>query len=713
VVLPGPPDQSSPTTSNPPNGPAIAQPSAENPLEPDQNDAAILQRMRDKAREKRQYFLDTFNQIEEFSYGKDYNKLIYDQDTAANKQNFMHRAKINRASEFAEIVGSYLFPKVPDAQINSRTWATYWEKKRHKVEQDYMKYVLAAGDMHSHARRQITEACLSGKGVLKQAFNSKKGIVQNIYKSCRDLLLDPDAKADEDLNFIVIRNVKPKWELKQILERERGDNVMDGTVDSMSTSLETDTQVDRQISMDSVEYYEFYLTVGLWRFGQTSLGAEASPDDPNTLQQDDSPRKYYWIPGKVLAIAEWEIPWFLIDEWPLSWVDLRPRPNHLWPAAPMEPGLGHLIQMNWAYTFFMNRMRFAWRTFLIAVSYNGQGVDDNELMKMVFNDDFSFLRMKVNGDAYKFNDLVQQFKFDAGVQEFKDTWALLSEEFAKSTGLSEILYDGEGVRQSRIKADVEFKDKQSKNRIEDMRLITLNHWSKVYRKCLFAARYLHTPDEISTILGPEAGSIWGTLSDPQQVLAEAQQRQQQKQMIQAQFQQQLAQYQQAVSHIPPPPPGMPPNVPPPPQAPTDDQMEMMLGPPRLVSQEEWVHTADRTIDAGSAVPQDLDAKSDGLHAILTQLVPVLGPLPQSAQFIAAAVVEFLKLGQFSPDLIACGNIMLKAATAPPPMMPMPLPHAGPAGPSGPPPAHPGSVPPTPSPPANQNPVGAPPGKPVG
>ena len=262
MVLPGPPDQSSPTTSNPPNGPAIAQPSAENPLEPDQNDAAILQRMRDKAREKRQYFLDTFNQIEEFSYGKDYNKLIYDQDTAANKQNFMHRAKINRASEFAEIVGSYLFPKVPDAQINSRTWATYWEKKRHKVEQDYMKYVLAAGDMHSHARRQITEACLSGKGVLKQAFNSKKGIVQNIYKSCRDLLLDPDAKADEDLNFIVIRNVKPKWELKQILERERGDNVMDGTVDSMSTSLETDTQVDRQISMDSVEYYEFYLTVG-------------------------------------------------------------------------------------------------------------------------------------------------------------------------------------------------------------------------------------------------------------------------------------------------------------------------------------------------------------------------------------------------------------------------------------------------------------------
>lgn len=655
-----------PVAPESPAPPGMTQPPARARTDADRKDAGILEKLRDRWRTRRKDFLDVFDKVEEYSYGKGYDKL-YSGNEAANGLTW--KAKINRASEFAEIMGSYLFPKVPNAQVNSRSWATYWQRKRHQVEQDYLEYALWEGDFHQHMRKEITEALLSGRSCLYTGFNDKKGIFQNVYRSCRDLLMDADAKSAEELNGIAIKRTMPKWQLKSLIQKVRGDNEMDTVIDGLTvmTDGQPASNTDQPVTndRDTADYYEFYLKVGLWRFGDTTLGS--SPGQDGQIVQDDSPRKFYWVPGNVLAVDEWELPLYLIDEWPLSWLDLRPKPNCLWPASPLETGLTHLENLNFMYTFYMNRIRFAWRTFLIAVNYNGVGVDDDQLMKMVFAGDFSFLRVKVSGNEIPFDKLVQQFKMDSGIDEFERCWSLVSAEFAKSTGLSEIMYSGEGQRQSRVQADVEFKAKTATSRVEDMRTLTIEHESRVMRKTLLAARFMQTPEEIAKILGPEAGQIWGILQDPEVVDQENQQRAQAKQQMQMQAQQMMAQYQQMMKSMPPPmapAPGMPmpPQPPPPPIIPTEDDMERQLGPPKYVAMETWIHEADRTVDAGTAKAQDHDTKVETLQMIIGQYGPMITALPDGARTIATAMLELAKLTQLSHDLQASFANLVKSTT---------------------------------------------------
>lgn len=650
-----------------------AQPSA-NATQTDTANAGILEKMRDRARTKRTDFLEIFDKAEEYSYGKNYDKLYAATDNTANLST---KAKINRASEFTEIMGTSLFPKVPDAQVNSRPWADYWQRKRHMVEQNYLSYALDAGDFHQHMRKEITEALLSGRSTLYTGLNANKGIFQNVFRSCRDLLMDPDAKSDEEITWIAIKRTKPKWEFKKLMEDVRGDNAMDAVIDSMQIIVDgqnptatTANATERSDERQTVDYYEFYLKVGIWRFGSTDLGAESGED--GQIVQDDSPRKFYWTPGHILAFSEWELPLFMIDEWPVSWLDLRPRPNHLWPASPIETGLVHLEQLNFMYSFYTNRIRFAWRTFLIAVNYNGVGVDDDQLMKLVFAGDFSFLRVKVSGNEIPFDKLVQQFKMDSGIDEFERAWGLVSTEFAKSTGLSEIMYSGEGQRQSRVQADVEFKAKTSQNRVEDMRQLTIEHESSVMAKTLFGARFIHTPEEIAKILGQESGDIWGTLASPEQVAMEKQQRDAMKQQLQQQAQMMQQQYGVMMQSMPPPMPGGP-MPPPPPVMPTDDDLEAQLGPPKFVSMEAWIHEADRIVDAGSARAMDHDAKIETLKMMIGQYGSVITALPGGANALSTALHELSKLEQLSNDMQKAFATMVKQTVglAPQGMAPSP------------------------------------------
>ena len=650
--------------------PAIAQPSATQLTQADKNDAQILSTQRDSARERRRSFIDIFNRIEEFSYGNNYDKLLYSGDESMSSMRF--KAKINRASEFAEIGGTFIFPKVPDAQVNSREWATYWAQKRHMVEQNYLKYALWEGDYHLHVRKEVTECLLSGRSAVFTGFNPDKGIVQNVFRSCRDLLMDPAAKCAEEVNWVAIKRTKPKWELKNHLQQVRGDNEMDSVIDGLSMIKEETNQqqsgMPGQVNdIDSVDYYEFYFRVGLWRFGQTSLGL--STDENGQSIQDDSPRKFYWVPGRVLAVSEWEMPLYMINEWPVSWVDYRPRPNHLWPAAPMETGLTHLENLNFMYSFYANRIRFAWRTFLVAVNYNGTGVSDDELMKLVFNGDFSFLRVKISGDEHKFGDLVQQFKFDSGIDEFERAWALVSSEFAKSTGLSDIMYSGEGATQSRVTADVEFKKNTSSGRFEDMRSLNVDHMSRVMRKTLFAARFMHAPEDIAKILGAEAGRIWGTLAAPEQVAMELQQRSDIKKQWADEAQMMRQGFMDQMAKMPPPmaaPGMMPPPPPMPPPIPTDDELEARLGPPQFISMEDWIHEADRTVDAGTTVAMDHNAKMEALTSIIAN--PAIPQMPGGTKAIAVALMEMAKLQQLSHDMQAAFKEMVTATS----IQPMPL-----------------------------------------
>jgi hypothetical protein len=173
---------------------------------------------------------------------------------------------------------------------------------------------------------------------------------------------------------------------------------------------------------------------------------------------------------------------------------------------------------------------------------------------------------------------------------------------------------------------------------------------KIYRKRLFAARFLHPSEDIAKLFGPEAGKIWGEIASPEAVANEKAAR--------------TAMYQDAAMQ------GMPP-----------EQVDQILGPPALVDMEAWIHEADRTIDAGSMRRMDLDAQIQNLNVALNQLAPSLVNMPGGGEFVSALAAEFAEKNRMSPELVsAARNIATQIAMQQQMMAAMPPQGAPPAAP---------------------------------
>lgn len=629
----------------------------------------VAKRLIEAAEKDREPFIKQGKEVEEFSYGD------HDKQYAEFGSELFFKAKVPKTSEFLEIMQPYLLPDRPTLDVTPRDHVDLWGRRRLDLEAKYADYSFVEGDLYSHLRSAVAQALTYGRGVLWTTFNKNKKIVQNVFGCVSELLLDPDARANEDIHWGGRKRRKPRWELRQLLP-DAAD-----IIDRLPPCDKTPRTGAADKASELVEYYIIYSRVGLHNYASSNsiLGQAAMNDDPAMAEMmagltDDSPRRYIVSDGKILAVEPWEIPLFLDDMWPWETLDLRDRPGHLWPVSPLEPGLGYLKAMDWAMTFAMSRMRITSRTPIVVANYNGQGIDDTELVKLLQGEVFDVLRIRINGNEYKIGDLVQQFKLDSGVPELVNFFDLMNREFAKAVGLYEILYAGDTSTQIRTATDAEMKDKRSRGRIDDMVGQTYRFLSRVSRKTLLAARFLHPPEDLARLFGKSAGALWGTLAPPEVVEKEREVR---AQMIarQTDMMRQAALLSPPVGAT-----GLP--MPPPP-VPTPEQVDDLLGPPQFVNMEEWIHEAGREVEAGSMRRLDHSTQIDNLNVALNQLAPSVVALPNGPKFIAALAEEFAEINRFSPRMKDAAKAL---ADIPPPMPPMPP--GGDAGPGGPPPAKP-------------------------
>ncbi len=650
----------------------------------------------------RKDFLEMGKDIEWFGYAKSYDDMYKQTDpnspTDADPEP-VWKAKINRAAEYVEVIGPYLYPENPVAEVLSSDHARYWPRKRHVIEKQYINHAITDGDLAAHAHRWVNQACVYGRGVMWTGFDLEKKIVVHIFDTIDNLLLDPDARCMEELGWAGRIRFKPKRELLR-LHPEMREKILALKGGKKRSSDDQTGSTDQACEM--VEYTEFWFKDGLHHFS-TELSGEI--DEEGKVAYEDAPKKYVLAEDTILACSPWEIPFHVDNKWPFEVVDLRERPGKLWPAAPLEPALPHLKALNWIYTLYLNRMRTACKMALVVLTQNGQTIDEDELMKLLKGKDMSVVRLKINGEHIPIGEILQQFKIDTGVEQMKIFVEMVGREFEKSSGLSEILYAGEMARQPRSATEVDFKDKQSKNRIEEMRRRVQAAMTRLMQKYIFAGRYLHPPEDIGKLFGPSAAAAWGTLAAPEQVAEEQKVRGELAKNITAQAQAAADQALMAPPQMDPMS-GMPMPPPAPPKVPTPDEIEQQLGPEMFVSMDEWMNEADRGIEAGSMRLMDHDAQVDNLNIALNQLAPAVANMPGGAQFVAAVAREFATVNRFSPELRKAAEdfytATLAAAMAPP--MPPPMPGGGPPGkgpaggkppgPGGPPPMKPGMPGPT-------------------
>lgn len=629
----------------------------EDPSEPDNQQAAIgrvISRIIEAGRLDREKWLKQGDEIERYTTSDDYGFLYQDFDT-----DISFKARVNKASEYQQIYGAFLYPNNPDAAITSEAWASTWATKRHRIEEQYADYAAKHGNLAVHMRRCVDHALIYGRAPLWAGFNASKGIVQHVFDRSSHLLLDPDAKNFEEINWQSRERFKPRWELaKRYPESAAIIDKLPGYSDPSSKGKDKAPQGDR--GSDIIQYYEVWMGVAASNYSASleTVTADGVPMQPKM--------KYCIADGKIIHAGDWEIPFFLMDEWPGTCLDLMEKPGCLWPTQPLEPGMGHLRAMNYAYTLFISKFRFMSRTPFARMTVNGQKIENEQLHKILRGEQIDILDVVVNGAEIgdvDINKLFQRIDWGDPVPGMERLWALLSTEFEKSTGLAEVLYAGQTKTQIRSAKAADIIESNSRMRSDAMRETVVQYLTKIFRKTLFAARYMHGSEDITKLFGPEAGKLWGELGSPEAVVQEEEMRAQIGEMMSQQMQMMGAPPEQIVASV-----------------------EEQLGPPQFVSMDGWLHEADRMVDAGSMRRMDADAQMQAVSVMLNQVGPSVVNIPGGAAFIGMLAAEATKLSRLSPELLAAAeNIatMAQQMAMMPPLPPGPSPEKPPqAGPTG-------------------------------
>lgn len=613
-----------------------------------------IKRLISASEEDAKDWLKQGDEIEKYCTSNDYGFLYQDFDA-----DLSFKARVNKASEFTQILGPYMYPTNPDASVTSEPWSDTWAKRRHEIEERYADYAAKHGRLDVDMRRGIDHALIYGRAPLWCGFDTKKKIVRHVFDRVSNYGVDPDARVIEERNYEWRKRIKSRWELialypdsKAIIER-----LPAYTKPKSDESLKRNADSTNEL----VCYYE------VW------FGVNASNYIPSTevIGMDgveaQAEMKFCVADGHVLHKGEWEIPFFLIDEWPSTSLDLLEMPGRLYPKQPMEPGMGHLRAMNWLYTLFLAKTRLMTRTPFARLTINGQTIEADQMHKILRGEQMDILNVCINGTDLENVDINKYFqRIDWGdpVPGFERAYALAGGEFDKSTGLAEVLYSGQTSTQIRNAATANLIESNSKSRIEAMRETTLKFLGRIFRKTLFAARYLHDAEDITTLFGKQAGQLWGVLGDPQAVA--------QEQAIRDEL---MAN----ATSVPDPMTGVP-LMP--------EQVEDMMGPPQFVSMDTWMNEADRAIDGGSMIRNDHDAKVNSMNVAMNQLGPAVVNLPGGGEYVAALAKEFSKINRLSPELQAAADKLAGAiqqaqmAMMAPPTQSAPTPAGGPAGDPG-------------------------------
>jgi hypothetical protein len=479
-------------------------------------------------------------------------------------------------------------------------------------------------------------------------YNPRKKCVTHSFGSVKELVVDPDAMTMDEANIKFRRRIKPRYEVMQMFpEKEALIKQLPKATDLPSHLSNTNNQ---NTNSELISYIEIYTRVGAGRWmsdAQSALG-----DDPQKIVISDE--------GKVIDIGPWEIPFWHDDLWPCEELDFRELPGQVWPAAPMEPGLGFIKAINWLHTLYMTKMRVTTRTPLVVMKRNGVEIEKDQLVKLLRGSQMDTLVVTVNGNEnYKISDLVEQFKFETGVAEFERFASIMENGFERATGLDSILFAGQTSTQIRTAEDAKLKDRNSRTRIDHMKQMVEKFMSQLGRKGRIAARYLETPEDIGKIFGPQAAQEWGYLAPPEVV---AQQRELQKQTEQANQQMGDLAPQLQAAGIPVPPP-------------------RPIPPVQAVDFENWLLESDVSIESGSMRRLDIDQQIDATNAAMNQAFPALMQAGQTvpALHILQSWAKSNDMPQETQDAIADA---IKRASMPPPPPPMP---AGPPGAPPPPP----------------------------
>ena len=601
----------------------------------DETAGKVMQTMVNAARKGRERFLRVGGEISRFGYDP---KYAFDKESLPNLPMASYfRNKVPMTTEAIRTFGPYLYQQDPTRMAVPRTNADERMIGLADVIQRYLNYTPGECGLRSHSSRAIDQSIAYGRGVLWTGMHPTKKLICSTYDTVENLIIDPTATVPDDIGFVGRRRRQPRdlaiAEHPQFAERLKKVPKGGGRKDSGDQSADYDN--------DHICYWIIWSKRGIetWEGGAEYAKAMAADGGEVT----PGPRKYLISDeGFFIGQEAWEVPYYLDDSFPCTWLDYHPLPDGVWPQSVLEPGLGYQKYLNWIINLTMGKYRYTCRTVMAMVRNGMDGLDDDASQRLLVGSDVDAITINNRtGDPIKVGDIIQQFSPDQSfVSQAIQLIEFIESKYREATGVSYLLATGEGATQSRSAVDAQVRDRNSKSRVAYMQEQVAQWQSDVARKEALAARFLLKRDDIAKVLGKEDGDTWGFLATPDQ----------------AQVGWWAQQFMQG---------GVPPD-----QAMQAAQEKVA----QAVSLESWRSEIDYEIEAGSLVRKSPENNLASLKEINNQVVPTqlqsLDPAERAMAYETMAA--YFDLMGLDPALVrAQREFAQRLRQQPPPMAAMP------------------------------------------
>lgn len=604
----------------------------------------ILMQLVSMAKEERKRFLADGDEINKFFNNRD--------DAGDTSDTGKNLPQMSKSGQFVSVIGAYLYEQNPTRRAEPRSWSPPQANMRAKAMEAYLNYVPRQTNLKVHCKRAITQACVYGKGVVWIGWDEDKNIVTAVFDTVQNHLVDPDARFREECNWKARIRRKPRWWLIKHYPEAKKDIEAANPVGKRKSSKGVD------YSTDTIEVYEMYFKVGLHNYegGEDLLQKQ---EDGETYG-DDTPMKYVMTSdGHILHEGSWEVPLFRKQLWPCIELDFYEVPGQYYPKSPIKDGLSQLRNMNGHYRRMVARLKQAARGFLAILAQSGVGVDMESLDKLLDisptpDGVWDVIRINATGliENAKLDQLLQEFKLESNFAEFQAAIAFEEQEFAKATGLYNILFQGQPETQMRSAAEVQFRDRTSRSRIEDMQK-SVETWSdEIASVQALYARFLGDPEDFIPIIGPELAQAIGTLIPP---MEEEAQRLASEMMTQGAPPTEAMQIGQMQA----------------------EEQDMMLRQQGGITFDEWLNEAEYTIAGGSTRRKDVDEEKEIYADAANTLAPVWFKTGLPPLMIASMRIERQRMETVGApkDLLDTIDAAAEFVAT----MPLPFPPAPPGG----------------------------------
>lgn len=440
-----------------------------------------------------------------------------------------YKIRIGKSREYVSLMLPYIHARVPTRTVAPRrpqipqelvslldganadmASATTNEKIQCFLMEWFLNYIPGEYGLYQEVRKMLPEAMVKGRGVLwHELTDGPTGIIPASYfDSVDNLLIDADCVQLRDAGFIMRKRRMQAWKIAQLYE-------IDVATVRGNYASHMNEAASRPEDADVCEFFEVWSRMGV---GHRLVGASQEMKDQYDALESLGPNVFLAVmpgvdhplnlPPEALigpdAVQEaerrldWPIPYYadMENPWPFSAMDFYPDQESPWATSPLEAALPLQEWLDHAYSFLMSRVKRSCKDLVITSE------ELSEAFNAAMEAGLDLEHVKFKGDpGTELEKLIHVVKFPEVNRDLPMVISMVERAFEQATGMTALMYGGEGQRQMRSGAEANIREAHTTSRPDDMADCMEQFMGRVGAKEAVAARLYVVPKTVAPLFG--------------------------------------------------------------------------------------------------------------------------------------------------------------------------------------------------------------------